>query len=179
MASRSDRGTVHSHHMLCCAAHSASMHCSDSPSAVVCSFLLQLSLLDLECSAFTPSMLAAAGLSVACEVFAKEAWPASLQQYSAYTVKDLQPCKDRQVVVAILQGVPLIAHAASWQTQWEMGTCLCHPNAAWAWVSTSQQGSVLFNKLSGAAWLATAVLQAGTKWCSCHVPHLPALHLLP
>ena len=74
------------------------MHCSDLPPAVVCSFLLQLSLLDLECSAFTPSMLAAAGLSVACEVFAKETWPASLQQYSAYTVKDLQPCKDRQVI---------------------------------------------------------------------------------
>ena len=92
------------------------MHCSDLLPAVVCSFLLKLSLLDLECSAFTPSMLAAAGLSVACEVFAKETWPASLQQYSAYTVKDLQPCKDRQVAVAVLQGVCLVAQAASWRT---------------------------------------------------------------
>ena len=80
---------------------------------MVCSFLLQLSLLDLECSAFTPSMLAAAGLSVACEVFGKETWPASLQQYSAYTVKDLQPCRDRQVTLATLQGVQFIAHTAS------------------------------------------------------------------
>ena len=105
---------------------------------MVCSFLLQLSLLDLECSAFTPSMLAAAGLSVACEVFGKETWPASLQQYSAYTVKDLQPCKDRQVTLATLQGVQFIAHAASWKTHWEIGTCQCHLKAAWSWVSTSQ-----------------------------------------
>ena len=130
---------------------------------MVCSFLLQLSLLDLECSAFTPSMLAAAGLSVACEVFAKETWPASLQQYSAYTVKDLQPCKDRQVTLAILQGVHLFARVASWTTQWEMGTCLCHSDAACTWVSTSQKGSVLSSMLSEAAEHATAILQAGTK----------------
>ena len=124
---------------------------------MLCSFLLQLSLLDLECSAFTPSMLAAAGLSVACEVFAKEAWPASLQQYSAYTVKDLQPCKDRQATFAILQGVPTHCSCGKLEDQWELGTCLCHSNVAWTWDSTSHHGTALFSKLSSPAELATAM----------------------
>ena len=62
---------------------------------VVCSFFLQLSLLDLSCAAYSPSMVAAASLSNAFELFNKESWPQMLQQYSAYKTKEVQSCKDR------------------------------------------------------------------------------------
>ena len=60
-----------------------------------CSFFLQLSLLDLPCAAYLPSMVAAASLSNALELFNKESWPQMLQQYSAYRTKEVQSCKDR------------------------------------------------------------------------------------
>ena len=63
--------------------------------AVFCSFFLQLSLLDLPCAAYSPSMVAAASLSNALELFNKESWPQMLQQYSAYRTKEVQSCKDR------------------------------------------------------------------------------------
>ncbi|KAL3142958.1 hypothetical protein ABBQ38_003243 [Trebouxia sp. C0009 RCD-2024] len=61
----------------------------------VASFFLQLSLLDLPCAAYSPSMVAAASLSNALELFNKESWPQMLQQYSAYRTKEVQSCKDR------------------------------------------------------------------------------------
>ncbi|DBA99879.1 TPA: hypothetical protein ACH3X1_013768 [Trebouxia sp. C0004] len=61
----------------------------------VASFFLQLSLLDLSCAAYSPSMVAAASLSNAFELFNKESWPQMLQQYSAYKTKEVQSCKDR------------------------------------------------------------------------------------
>ena len=62
---------------------------------VVCSFFLQLSLLDLSCAAYFPSVLAAAALSNAFELFNQESWPQMLQQYSAYKTKEVQSCKDK------------------------------------------------------------------------------------
>jgi len=62
---------------------------------MVCSFFLQLSLLDLSCAAYSPSMVAAASLSNAFDLFNKESWPQMLQQYSAYMTKEVQSCKDR------------------------------------------------------------------------------------
>ena len=64
--------------------------------SVVCSFYLQLGLLDLDCSAFPASCVAGAALSNALEMFGKEAWTPALQHYSAYTHEDLQPCKAKQ-----------------------------------------------------------------------------------
>ncbi len=63
--------------------------------SMVCSFFLQLSLLDLSCAAYSPSMVAAASLSNAFDLFNKESWPQMLQQYSAYMTKEVQSCKDR------------------------------------------------------------------------------------
>lgn len=40
-------------------------------------------------------MVAAASLSNAFELFNKEPWPEMLQQYSAYTFKEVQSCKER------------------------------------------------------------------------------------
>lgn len=62
--------------------------------ALAC-FFLQLSLLDLSCTAYSPSMIAAASLSYAFEQYNKESWPQMLQQYSAYNTEEIQSCKDR------------------------------------------------------------------------------------
>lgn len=62
----------------------------------VCSFYLQLGLLQLECSAFTASCMAASALSNALEMFGKPAWSLALQHYSAYTQQDLYACKQVQ-----------------------------------------------------------------------------------
>lgn len=63
--------------------------------AVLCSFLLQLGLLDLDCSGYAPSCVAAASLSTALEIFGKPSWSPALQRYTAYTTSDLEPCKVR------------------------------------------------------------------------------------
>lgn len=55
----------------------------------MCSFFLQLTLLDLECSMLPASLLAAASLANSLEVYGKEVWPAVVQQYSAYTQADI------------------------------------------------------------------------------------------
>ena len=55
----------------------------------MCSFFLQLTLLDLECSMLPASLLAAASLANSLEVYGKEVWPAIVQQYSAYTHADI------------------------------------------------------------------------------------------
>lgn len=62
---------------------------------MVCSFFLQLSLLDLPCAAYSPSLVAAAALSNAFELFNKDSWLQSLQQHSAYDNMDVHECKDR------------------------------------------------------------------------------------
>ncbi len=71
------------------------LHCHPKLLLVVCSFFLQLSLLDLPCAAYSPSMVAAAALSNAFELFNKDSWPQALQQHSAYDSKDVHECKDR------------------------------------------------------------------------------------
>lgn len=63
------------------------------------SFLLQLSLLDLECSALPASLAAAAALANALELFGKDAWPPALRHYAAYTLPELAPAR------AMLAGV--------------------------------------------------------------------------
>ena len=60
----------------------------------VCSFYLQLGLLQQECSAFTASCVAASALSNALEMFGQPAWSPALQHYSAYSLQDLLPCKN-------------------------------------------------------------------------------------
>lgn len=57
------------------------------------SFLLQLSLLDLECAGYPNSLLAASALSVALDSFGKHPWPSALQQYSAYVPDDIEPVR--------------------------------------------------------------------------------------
>jgi hypothetical protein len=59
------------------------------------SFLLQLAVLDLECSGYAPSLLAAAALSISLGVYGKPAWPQSLQCFGSYTEADLAPAKAR------------------------------------------------------------------------------------
>ena len=58
-----------------------------------CSFLLQLGLLDLDCSGYAPSLQAAAALSLSLATFGKQGWPLSLQQFGSYLESDLAPCK--------------------------------------------------------------------------------------
>jgi hypothetical protein len=66
-----------------------------SPSSCPCSFLLQLGLLDLDCSGYAPSLQAAAALSLSLATFGKPGWPLSLQQFGSYLEADLAPCKAR------------------------------------------------------------------------------------
>lgn len=56
---------------------------------MLCSFLLQLALLDLQCSLLPASELAAAALANSLEIFGKDVWPSMLGHYAAYTAKDL------------------------------------------------------------------------------------------
>lgn len=84
---------------------------------VFCSFLLQLSLLDLQCAAYSPSMVAAASLSNAFELFNKESWPEMLQQYSAYKTKEVQSCKER--LKEVQATVPAEHLRVIWFTQHE------------------------------------------------------------
>ncbi|KAK9806713.1 hypothetical protein WJX72_000302 [[Myrmecia] bisecta] len=59
----------------------------------IASFFLQLSLLDLTCTGYSASLLAASALSNSLHIFGKESWPVFLQQYAAYTSQELAPCK--------------------------------------------------------------------------------------
>lgn len=68
-----------------------------------CSFLLQLALLNLECSGHAPSLMAAAALSAALEVFGKPAWPLALQQFGSYLESDLAPVRARLVLLQATQ----------------------------------------------------------------------------
>lgn len=57
------------------------------------SFLLQLSLLDLPCSAYPASQLAAAALSLSFTAFNKPAWPTVMESYGSYTLAELEPAR--------------------------------------------------------------------------------------
>lgn len=67
------------------------------------SFLLHLSLLDLTCSGFAASKLAASALSVALGAYCKPEWPQSMQQYGSYSQEDLAECKARLVEMQATQ----------------------------------------------------------------------------
>lgn len=87
-------------------------HAATTPSPLpACSFLLQLALLDLECSGHAPSLMAAAALSVSLEAFDKESWPAALQQFGSYLPSDLAAAKARLVE---LQASQVRAGAVGW-----------------------------------------------------------------
>ncbi len=101
-----------------------------------CSFLLELSLLDLACSGYTASKLAASALSVALAVFGKPEWPAALQQFGSYTGEDLAACKAslRQLQAAQVscgQGCYLLllhmvyAHVVACELDWWVVACGC------------------------------------------------------
>ena len=62
-----------------------------------CSFLLQLSVLDLGCSAHCASLRAAAALSVALSYFGKPEWPQVLQSFGSYEPAELAPVRARLV----------------------------------------------------------------------------------
>jgi hypothetical protein len=62
---------------------------------LLCSFLLQLSLLDVESRAFLPSLNAASCFSAALEMFKFEPWPVQLQIVSGYFSGDLSGAKAR------------------------------------------------------------------------------------
>ena len=59
------------------------------------SFLLQLALLDLACSAFPPSTMAAGALSAALQAFGRDPWPVELQSFGSYLPHELAPCRER------------------------------------------------------------------------------------
>lgn len=59
------------------------------------SFLLQISLLDHECSKFPGSLLAAGAMSLALKTFNKPAWPRELQQFGSYEPADVLPVAQR------------------------------------------------------------------------------------
>lgn len=82
-----------------------------------CSFLLQLALLDLECSGHAPSLLAAAALSVSLEAFDKESWPAALQQFGSYLPADLAAAKARLVELQASQ----VRGSWAGQRAWSVG----------------------------------------------------------
>lgn len=64
-----------------------------SPAHCPCSFLLQLSLLDLPCSGYTASLRAAAALSAALAHYGLPEWPAQLQAFGSYTLEEIVPCR--------------------------------------------------------------------------------------
>ncbi len=75
-----------------------------------CSFFLQLTLLDLECSMLPASLLAAASLANSLEVYGKDVWPDIVQQYSAYTLADLAKARKQIQLV----GLHSMAAGSSW-----------------------------------------------------------------
>lgn len=58
-------------------------------------FLLQMGLLELPCSAFPHSMLAASALSLSLVFFGKDTWSSDLSSFGSYSLDDLQPCRQR------------------------------------------------------------------------------------
>jgi len=66
-------------------------------------FLLELSLIELPCSAHPHSMLAASALSLALAFFGKESWPGQLSAFGSYTLEDLQPCRQRMAAAQVSQ----------------------------------------------------------------------------
>jgi cyclin A len=79
------------------------VHADEMHIYTLASFLLQLALLDLECSGHAPSLMAAAALSVSLEAFDKESWPAALQQFGSYLPSDLAAAKARLVELQATQ----------------------------------------------------------------------------
>lgn len=75
--------------------------CADPPLHAARSFLLQLSLLDLECSALPASLAAAASLGNALELFGRDPWPAALRHYAAYTAAELAPARAKLAAVQV------------------------------------------------------------------------------
>ena len=61
---------------------------------LMCSFLLQIWLLEPWCVDYKPSHISAASLSIAFGLFHKAFRPQSLQQYAAQSAQELQNCKD-------------------------------------------------------------------------------------
>ena len=70
------------------------------------SFLLQLALLDMQCSGFAPSYLAAAALSLAFTAFNKPAWPRCLEAHGAYTLTELAPIREQLATLQAAQDAP-------------------------------------------------------------------------
>lgn len=62
---------------------------------ILASFLVKISLLDLSCSGFAPSLVSAAAMSLALSFFGKPAWPTALRSFVAYTHADLEPARER------------------------------------------------------------------------------------
>ncbi len=91
------------------------------------SFLLQLSLLDLSCSACAPSRLAAAALSLSMTVFNKPAWPRALEAYGSYTLEHLQPLRHK------LASIQASVTASQLRRCWTMdyGLQVSEQNNAW------------------------------------------------
>lgn len=75
---------------------------------VLAAFLLDLSQIDIECSTFTHSSLAAAALSLAFEIYGKEPWPMSLRAFSSYSLDCLE--KQRKLL-ARRQAVSMAVNA--------------------------------------------------------------------
>ena len=60
-----------------------------------CSFLLQLSILDLDFSCHAPSLVASAVLCEAFATFGKQPWPETIASYTGYSLEELQPVRPR------------------------------------------------------------------------------------
>lgn len=83
------------------------------PPPAPCSFLLQLALLDLECSTYAPSLVAAAALSLSLATFGKPGWPLALQQFGSYREADLEPARARLLELQATQVRRRRWHAAA------------------------------------------------------------------
>ncbi len=82
---------------------------------MLCSFLLQIWLLDPRCVDYKPSHSAAASLSIAFGLFDKAFQPESLQQYAAQSAQELQNCKDgMQRAQATIEAIHLRRNWCEW-----------------------------------------------------------------
>lgn len=83
----------------------------------IAAYLVQLSLLDVECSTQCASIVAAAALSLALGMFGKTQWPASLKCFSAYEISDLEPLRCRMAMLQATKRAPQLRHL--WRLQCE------------------------------------------------------------
>lgn len=105
--------------------------CDEMHIYTLASFLLQLSLLDLECSRYPGSLVAAGALSLALKTFNKPIWPTELQQFGSYELADVQPCMQQVAEVQATQQASQLRRM--WRANYESNAYEDY-KAEWKWV---------------------------------------------